>query len=98
MWTIHNNYPLGYDFLSFVKKLGDKYCRKWMDTASKTGTDAGKTSFKRLVQKNTGATGGLIGNKIADKITSVSKTKNKKTRRLKTRNLHTTRKKIANYW
>ena len=38
--------------------------------------DAAKTASKRLVQKTAEATGDLIGNKIADKITSLGKTKN----------------------
>ena len=45
-----------------------------MDTATKTGID---TASKRVVQKTAEATGDLIGNKIADKITSLGKTKNK---------------------
>ena len=40
-----------------------------MDTATKTGIDAAKTESKRVVQKTAEATGDLIGNKIADKIT-----------------------------
>ena len=35
--------------------------------------DAIKTASKRAIQKTTEATGDLIGNKIADKITSLSK-------------------------
>ena len=66
-----------YDFLSFAKKFGDKYAKKLMDTATKTGIDAEKTASKRVVQKAAIATGDLIGNKIADKITSVGKSKNK---------------------
>ena len=37
-----------------------------------------KTSSKRAIQKPAEATGDFIGNKIADKITSVSKKSNKK--------------------
>ena len=48
-----------------------------MDTATKTGIDAAKTASKRVVQKIAEATGDLIGNKIADKITSLGKTKQK---------------------
>ena len=48
-----------------------------MDTATKTGIDAAKTDSKRIVQKTAEATGDLIGNKIADKTTSVGKSKNK---------------------
>ena len=48
-----------------------------MNTATKTGIDAVKTASKRFVQKIEEATGDLIGNKIADKITSAGKTKSK---------------------
>ena len=48
-----------------------------MDTATKTGIDAAKTTSKRVVQKTAEATGDLIRNKIADKITSLGKTKSK---------------------
>ena len=48
-----------------------------MDTATKTGIDAAKAHSKSVVQKTAKVTGGLIGNKIADKITSVGKSKNK---------------------
>ena len=48
-----------------------------MDTATKTGIDAAKTASKRVVQKTAEATRDLIGNKIADKITSLSKTNSK---------------------
>ena len=49
-----------------------------MDSATKTGIDAAKTSSKRVVQKTAEATGYLTGNKQADKITSVGKLKYKK--------------------
>ena len=55
----------------------DKYGKKLMDTAAKTGIDAAKTASKSVVQKTAEATGDLTGNKIVDKITSVGKTKNK---------------------
>ena len=48
-----------------------------MDTAEKTGLDTAKIASKRVVQKTAEATGDLIGNKIADKITSLGKPKNK---------------------
>ena len=50
-----------------------------MDTATKTGMDAAKTESKRVVQKTAEATGDLIGNTIADKITSLGKPKEKET-------------------
>ena len=47
-----------------------------MDIATKTGADAAKTPSKRVVQKTAEATEDLIGNKIADKIISLGKSKN----------------------
>ena len=70
-------YVKGYGFLSFAGKFGDQYGKKLMDTTTKTGIDAVKTASKRVVQKTAEATGDLIGNKIADKITSFGKTKSK---------------------
>ena len=49
--------------------------KKLIDTATKIGVDAAKTASKRVVQKTAEATGDLIENKIADKITSVGKSK-----------------------
>ena len=37
-------YVKGYGFLSFTKELGNKYCNKLIDTATKTGIDAAKTA------------------------------------------------------
>ena len=70
-------YVKGYGFLSFARKFGDKYGKTLMDTATKTGIDEAKTASKRVVQKTAEATGDLIRNKIADKITSVGKSKEK---------------------
>ena len=70
-------YVKGYVFLPLARKCGDKYGKKLMDTATKTGIDAAKTASKRVVQKTAEATGDLIGNKIADKITSIGKPKEK---------------------
>ena len=47
--------------------------QKLLDQAKKLATDALKTSSKRVIQKIAEVTGDLIGNKIADKITKVSK-------------------------
>ena len=73
----YRKYVKVYGFLSFARKSGDKYHKKIMDTATKTGIDAAKTASKREVQKTAEATGDLIGNKIADKITSMGKSKEK---------------------
>ena len=70
-------YVRGYDFLSFARIFGDKYGKKLIDTATKTGIDGAKTASKRMVQKTAEAAGDLIGNKIADKITLLGKPKKK---------------------
>ena len=70
-------YVKRYGFLPFARKRGDKYGKKLIDTATKTGIDAEQTASKRAVQKTAEATGDLIGNKIADKITSIGKPKEK---------------------
>ena len=51
--------------------------KKLMDNVTKTGKDFAKTASKRVIKKTPEATGDLIGNKIADKITSIGKPKNK---------------------
>ena len=67
--------------MSFAKNMGknlsNKYGQKRLDSAKKSTTDAIKTVSKRAIQKAAEATGDLIGNKIADKITSVSKISSK---------------------
>ena len=63
-----------------------------MDTATKTGIDAAKTALKRVVQKTAEAT----GDKIADKITSIGKPKEKETKKKQEINVPP-EKKITNY-
>ena len=55
------------------KSLSNRYGQKLLDSAKKSKTDAIKTASERVIQKTTEATSDVIGNKIADKITSVSK-------------------------
>ena len=75
-------YVNGYGFLSFAKNMGkslsNKYDQKRLDNAKTFTADAKKTASKRAIPKKAEATGDLIGNKIADKITSVSKKKSTK--------------------
>ena len=61
--------------MSFARKFVNKYGKKLIDTATKTGIDAAKTTLQRVVQKTAEATRDLIGNKIADKTTSLDKSK-----------------------
>ena len=73
----YGKYVQEYGFLSFARKFGDKYGKKLMDIATKTGIYAAKTASTRVVQKIAEATGDLIGNKIANKITSLGISQNK---------------------
>ena len=68
-------YVKGYGFMSFAGSMSNKYGKKLVDTAKKSATDAIKTASKRPIQKTAEATGDLIGNKIADKITTVPQKK-----------------------
>ena len=70
-------YVEGHSFLSFARYSVINMVKKLMDTATKTGIDAAKTPSKRVVQKTAKVTRDLIGNKIADKITSIDKSKEK---------------------
>ena len=47
----YRKYIKGYGFLSFARKFGDKYDKKIMAIATKTGIDAEKTASKIVVQK-----------------------------------------------
>ena len=49
--------------------------KNFLIVLKKSTTDAIKAASERAIQKTAGATGGLIGNKIADKIKSVSSKK-----------------------
>ena len=71
-------YVKGYGFLFFAKNMGthkvrNKFGQKLLNSAKKSTTDSIKTTSKRAIQKTAEATVDLIGSKIADKITSVSK-------------------------
>ena len=65
------------DFCVLLENLEINMVKKLMDTTTKTGIDAAKTASKRVVQKNAEATGDLIENEIADKITLRGKSKEK---------------------
>ena len=68
-------YVKGYGLMSFARSMSNKYEKKLVDAAKKYATDAVKTASKRAIQKTAEATGDLVGNKIADKITNISKKK-----------------------
>ena len=65
----------GYGFMSFARSMSNRYGKKLDGTAKKSAGDAVKTVSRRAIQKTAEATSDLIGNKIADKMASVSKKK-----------------------
>ena len=76
-------YIKGCGFFSFAKIFGNKYGKKLMDTATKAAMDVAKAASKTVVKKTAEITGDLIGNKTADKITSIGKPKeNEKTKEI----------------
>ena len=56
----------GYGFMSFPRNFNDKYSKSLMDASKMFAKTAGKKILKEIAK----ATGDLIGNKIADKITA----------------------------
>ena len=63
--------------LSFAKNMGthlnNKYIYKPLDSTEKSTTGVIKTASKKAIEKKAAATGDFIDNKIANKITSGSK-------------------------
>ena len=57
--------------------MSSKYSQKLLDHAKQSATEALKTTSKRVIQKTAEANGDLIGNKIANRITKVSKNSDK---------------------
>ena len=55
-------YVEGYGFLSFARKFRDKYGKKIVDYATKTGVEAAKAASKRGIRKTAEAALDLIGN------------------------------------
>ena len=64
-------------FCHLPKNLLISMVKKVVHTAAKTGINAAKTATKRIVHKPAEPTEDWIGNKIADKINSVGKSKEK---------------------
>ena len=56
------------------KNVRGKYRQKLLDHGKQSAIDIFKTASKREIQKSAEATGDLFGNKMAHKITKISKT------------------------
>ena len=59
--------------MSFARIFSDKYSKCLMDKGIDVSKKFAKTEGKKILKETAKATGDLIGNKIADKITSASK-------------------------
>ena len=62
-------YVIGYGFMSFARNFSDKYSKSLIDKGIDLSKNFAKTAGKKIL-KTAKATGDLIGNKIADKITA----------------------------
>ena len=60
------------------KKISNKYGRKILDKSMDAGKDFAKIAGKKVLHKSAEATGEMIGNKIADRITRSSRNKAQK--------------------
>ena len=58
---------------NICKYLSGKYSQKLLDHTKPAITDALKTTSKKVIQKTAEATGDLIGNKNANRITKTSR-------------------------
>ena len=89
----YRRYVQGQGFMSFARNIGNKYgksiinsknCmknkygKKILDNSFSAGKDFAKVAGKKVLTKSAEATGDLIGNKIADKITKSARNKEQK--------------------
>ena len=63
-------YVKGYGFISFARNFSDKYSKSLIHKGIDVSKTFAKTAGKRILKKSAEATGDLIGNKIADKMTA----------------------------
>ena len=77
-YSIENIYER-YGLFSSTKDINNKYSQKLLDSPkiNKSTADAIKTASKKAIRKTEESAGDLIGNKITDKITSVTKSSKK---------------------
>ena len=89
----YRKYVQGQGFISFAKNIGSKYGRKIFDKSIDVSNKYGrkildksmdasknfaKTAGKKVLHKSAEATGEMIGNKVADRITKSSRNKAQK--------------------
>ena len=67
----YRRYVQGQGFMSFVRNIGNKYGKKIFDKS------LAKIAGKKVLTKSAEATGDLIGNKIAERITKSARNRKK---------------------
>ena len=77
--------------MSLARNIGNKYGKKILDNSLSAGKD-----FAKIAGKNAEATGDLIGNKIADRITKSPRNKEQNEHDRNSRNNYSSRKKRTN--
>ena len=63
-------YVKGYGFMLFARTFSDKYSKSLIDKGIDVSKTFAKIAGKRILKESAKATGDLISNKIADKITA----------------------------
>ena len=82
-----------------LKIYEKKYGKKILDNSLSAGKDFAKIAGRKVLTESAEATGDLIGNKIADRITKRARNKEQKENdriMAETRNNYSSRKKITN--
>ena len=74
----YRRYVQGQGFMSFARNIGNKYGKQILDNSLTAGKDFAKIAGKKLLTKSAEATGDLIGNKRADRITKSTRNKAQK--------------------
>ena len=74
----YRKYVQGQGFMSFAKNMSNKYGRKLLDKNIDVSKDFTKTAGKKVLNESAEATGVMIGNKIADRITRKPRNKTQK--------------------
>ena len=74
----YRRYIQGQGFMSFARNIGTKYGKKILDNRLSAAKDLAKIAGKKVLTKSAEATGDLIGNKIADRITKSARNKEQK--------------------
>ena len=64
--------------MSFAKNIGNKYSKKLLDEGIDAGKDFVKIEGKKALNNSAEATGEMIGNKVADRMTRKPRNKMQK--------------------